>query len=237
MFKDRPVIGVMPLWDDDKESYWMLPGYMKAIEMYGAIPLMLPLTEETEMLDYFLESCDGFMMTGGHDIAPEIYGAERSELCEIVSDLRDTMDIYVLKNAVEMDKPVMGICRGLQLMNAVYGGTLYQDISTLNPSDTPHRMKPPYDVPRHEVSIVEGSPLHKLIDCETLGVNSLHHQAIDVLSPEFESMAVAPDGIVEAIYMPGKKFVWAVQWHPEFAYQVSPENQLIMKAFVEACAE
>lgn len=128
MFKGKPVIGVMPLLDEERDSYWMLPGYMKGLEEQGAIPLMPPLTGNADMLDYFLESCDGFILTGGQDVSPALYGQESSERCGIVSGLRDRMDAYILRGAVQRDKAVLGICRGHQLMNAVFGGTLYQDL-------------------------------------------------------------------------------------------------------------
>ena len=123
MNQKSAVIGVMPLWDAQRESYWMVPGYLQGLEQQGAVPLMLPLTDAPRELDYFLESCDGFLLTGGQDLDPAQYGQQDTGLCGETCPLRDRMDRYILTQAVERGKAVLGICRGLQLMNAAYGGT------------------------------------------------------------------------------------------------------------------
>jgi len=234
MFKNRAIIGIMPLYDSERESYWMLPGYMKALEEQNAIPLMLPLTAEESELEFFLETCDGFFLTGGQDVGPGLYGEEPLPQCGEICAARDEMDTLILKEAVSRNKPVLGICRGHQLMNAVYGGTLYQDLPTQHLSDVLHQMTAPYDRGVHTVSVCEGSPLMDVLNRTECSVNSYHHQAIKEVAPEFLPMAVAPDGLVEAIYMPGKKFVWGVQWHPEFSYQNNKESKKIIAAFLSA---
>ena len=234
MYKGRPIIALMPLYDEKKDSYWMLPGYMEALEEQGAIPLMPPLNADRTQLDFFLEECDGFVLTGGQDISPRLYGQEPSARCGLTLPLRDDMDAYVLKGAVQRDKAVLGICRGHQLMNAVYGGTLYQDIPAECPSEVDHRMQPPYDGCAHMVRLETESPLARLLESEELAVNSCHHQAIRELAAPFRAMAVAPDGLIEAIYMPEKRFVWGVQWHPEFSYQVNQGSRKIFAAFLES---
>lgn len=237
MYQNKPVIGLMPLYDELRDSYWMLPGYMKALQTQGAIPMMLPLTEDAGQLDYFLDACDGFLLTGGQDVSPALYGAETDDRCGVTCPERDGMDRYILREAVKRDKAVLGICRGHQLMNAVFGGSLYQDLPTQHPSDVNHRMDPPYDGCAHMVSLCPGSPLRDLLEGEECPVNSCHHQGIRDLAPAFAPMAMAADGLVEAIYMPGKRFVWGVQWHPEFAYRISPENRKIIAAFLRAAAK
>lgn len=234
MFADKAVIGVIPLWDDEKQSYWMLPGYMTGLEAAGAIPMMLPLTDCTTELDYFLEACDGFVLTGGHDVDPAVYGAVRSAHCGQSIQLRDDMEQYLLTSAVAADKAVLGICRGIQLMNAVYGGTLYQDLPSEHISNIVHQMKPPYDRCAHTVILTPDTPLHTLLQADSCPVNSYHHQAIRRLAPLFSVMATAPDGIVEGIYMPDRRFVWGVQWHPELSYQTSPQSAQIFAALVAA---
>jgi putative glutamine amidotransferase len=199
--------------------------------------MMLPLTAEKDELDYFLETCDGFLLTGGQDVSPALYGEEAVPQCGEICPARDVMDEYILREAVERDKPVLGICRGHQLMNAVYGGTLYQDLPTQNPSEVMHCMTAPYDRGAHMVSVCEQSPLMDLLGKSECSVNSYHHQAIKTLAPVLSPMAVSPDGLIEAIYMPGKRFVWGVQWHPEFSYRNSPESVAIIQAFLRAVGE
>ena len=234
MFGNRPVIGICPLYDEGRESYWMLPGYMKMLEACGAIPMMLPLTADPAMLDYFLESCDGFILTGGHDVSPAVYGQEQTELCGVIIPERDEMDVYILKGAIARDKAVLGICRGHQLMNAALGGTLYQDVQAQYGLTVSHRMQPPYDGVAHEVALVPGTPMAALLQTGAIGVNSCHHQAIRDLAPCLKVQAAAADGIAEAVYMPDRRFVWGVQWHPEFAWKVNEPNQKIIAEFLRS---
>lgn len=232
--KHKPLIGVCPLWDEKKDSYWMLPGYFKSIMAAGGLPIMLPLTDNDADLTAFVDLCDGFLFTGGQDVAPAIYGETvRFDNVGGCKD-RDAMELILLPKILEADKPLLGICRGLQFMNAALGGTLYQDLPREKEDVLPHAQKPPYHVPLHNVQLIPGSPLQQLLGKEELGVNSYHHQAIRVLSPQLQPMAISPDGLIEAVYMPNKKFVWAVQWHPEFAYHVMADHQKIVDALVES---
>ena len=144
------------------------------------------------------------------------------------------MESYILKKSVELDKPVLGICRGIQFMNACFGGTLYQDLDKEFNSSIDHHMTPPYDRAVHEVNIRKDSLLYSILGKEKIGVNSYHHQAIKDLSPEFANSAISEDGIVEGIEMPSKRFIVGVQWHPELTYLCDENSQKIIKAFVDA---
>lgn len=228
------VIGVTPLYDGEKESLWMLPGYVKMLEAAGAVPIIMPLTTNEGELDYFLKICGGFLLTGGHDVAPSVYGAEKSPLCGETNAERDRMDSYILKKAVAENKSVLGICRGIQLMNAAFGGTLYQDLPAEYGTRVNHHMSPPYSRAVHKVSIAERSLLKDVLGEEEIGVNSYHHQAVKTLSEAFDIAAVSEDGLIEGIFMPEKKFVLGVQWHPEFSYLSDVNSRKIVKAFVES---
>lgn len=234
MYQNKPVIGITPLYDDDKNSYWMLPGYMKALEEQNAITLMLPFSADAVALDYFLSACDGFLLAGGQDVDPMLYHTEKSPKCGTISPLRDQMDTYILTHAAQQDKAVLGICRGHQLMNVAYGGTLYQDLPSEHPSENTHQMQPPYDRCAHKVTIIPNTPLADILQLTECPVNSCHHQAIQALSPAFIPMATSPDGLVEAIYMPNHRFIWGIQWHPELSYQNSIQSQQIISAFLSA---
>lgn len=229
----KPVIGLVPLVDTGRESLWMLPGYMEGIREAGGLPIMLPLDDDGADADQMAAMCDGILFTGGHDVSPELYGEKNAGLCGEIIPARDAMETKLLKAALEHDCAVLGICRGLQFLNVSLGGTLYQDIPAQCPSGVDHHQSAPYHLPIHSVTVT--GPLAEAVGAETLMVNSCHHQAIRALAPGLEIMAKAPDGIVEAIRLPGKKFVWAVQWHPEFMQKVDEASKAIFRAFVEGC--
>ena len=230
----QPIIGVTPLVDAAKESYWMLPGYFNGILQAGGLPLMLPLTTDASRIAQLCHFCDGILLTGGQDIQPELYGAEPLPCCGECSTERDKMELQLLELAFQQDLPVLGICRGLQLLNVCFGGTLYQDLPEQVSNSISHHQIPPYDQPVHTVSVLPETPLAALLEQETLAVNSYHHQGILKLAEALQPMAVAPDGLIESVWLPEKAFVWGVQWHPEYDYQKNVASQQIFQAFVQA---
>lgn len=232
----HPVIGLIPLYDDEKQSYWMLPGYMKVLEQCGALPIILPLTSDEKSLKQAFEMCDGLLLTGGHDVGPEVYGTEPSKECGIPCKARDDMESILLQFAYDTDKPILGICRGLQFMNAYFGGDLYQDLPTEYDCKAEHHMEPPYDRAIHKIEVLEGTLLSNIIGSGVHEVNSYHHQAIRNLAEVLDIMAVSEDGLIEAISVRDRTFMIGVQWHPEFSYEVNEESVKVIQAFVDASA-
>jgi putative glutamine amidotransferase len=212
----------------------MQPGYMQAIEAAGGLPLMLPLTKDDDELEQIAGSLDGFLFTGGQDIAPEIYGERTLPECGEICPARDEMELRLLRSVVVRNKPLLGICRGIQIVSSAIGGTLYQDLDSQKPSELQHRQAAPYDRPVHEVQLLPGTPLSTLTGRDRLSVNSMHHQAIKRLPPRLAPMAVSADGLVEAAWMPDRRFVWLVQWHPEFLFESDEASLEIFRAFVKA---
>ncbi|MDR1803198.1 MAG: gamma-glutamyl-gamma-aminobutyrate hydrolase family protein [Treponema sp.] len=211
-----PLIGITPMWDEKDGRVYIYTGYIRGLEKAGAAPVILPLGVPESVLKQIAEYCDGFLFSGGADLDPKYYGQAKAEHCGDVCEVRDKMEEYIFREGVlAQNKPALGICRGIQLFNAFLGGSLYQDLPTEFSSAINHRQKPPYSVPAHEIRLLPESPLGRLIGKERLEVNSHHHQAINALAEGFEVMAYADDGVVEAVYMPGRRYVWGVQWHPE----------------------
>ena len=230
----KPVVGVMPLWDDEKDSLWMLPGYLDGIAQAGGLPIVLPLTEDEGELEQLVGLCGGFLFTGGHDVSPALYHEDPLEGLVDCCPKRDAMEGTILRIALERDLPVLGICRGIQFINAFLGGSLYQDLPSQHPSEVNHHQAPPYDAPAHAVALVDGTPLRSCLGVERLPVNSYHHQAVRRLAPGLEAMACAPDGLIEAACLPGKRFLWAVQWHPEFSYKTDEYSRRIFRALIDS---
>ena len=231
---EKTVIGLVPLWDEEKDSIWMLPGYMDIVREAGAIPVILPLKMDKEEFLQLDKSISGYMITGGHDVDSRLYTENVNPLSGPFCKERDALETMLYHHCIRTDKPVLGICRGIQMINVLEGGTLYQDIPTEHQKAVKHSMQAPYDRTVHEVLIEPDTPLYSLYG-SNLMVNSCHHQAVCEIGPKLCVMAKSPDGIIEALYRPDKRFVQAVQWHPEMIFEKDPTAVSIVKAFVDAC--
>ena len=227
----KPIIGIMPLWDETKDSIWMLPGYMDIIQKCGGTPIMFPFSKDEEEVEQLVQLCDGILITGGHDVNPAFYHEQPLDNV-ICCKERDDLEVLVCKYAISNQKPIFGICRGLQFINTYFNGSLYQDIPSQLPSSIQHAQKPPYDSFCHEVTILENTPLYDTLQISTLPVNSCHHQGIKTLGDGLKPMAISPDGIVEAIYHEQLP-ISAVQWHPKFSYKTDPNSIKIIESFIK----
>ena len=229
-----PLIGILAEVDEECASRVQNP-YVSAIEKAGGIPLLLPYVEREAVIEAFVQRCDGFFFTGGVDVEPSRYGAEKSDACGVTQPNRDALEFRVLEKAMRTAKPILGICRGAQLINAALGGTLYQDIPSEIQTTLLHRQTQPKFAPSHGVNVLADTPLARLIGADRMVANSFHHQAIKTLGKGLEIMALADDGVIEAVYLPGDRYLRAYQWHPERLFDTSKENRTLFLDFLDAC--
>ena len=230
----QPIIGILTAIDDERTTT-LLCSYAQAIEKSGGVPLLLPYVENDGVIDQFVSVCDGFFFTGGKDIEPSRYGKERIPTCGIIQKYRDELEFKVFAKAFQTQKPILGVCRGAQVINVALGGTLYQDIPSQLPTEIAHRQSEAKNKPSHEVKILKNTPLYALIGKERMQANSFHHQAINKLGRGLEIMALADDGVIEAVYLIGKRYLNAYQWHPERLCETDGENKKIFDDFIQNC--
>ena len=211
--KKKPLIGISCSHPGDNSSTRMT--YTESIIRAGGTPMLIPVTADTLVLRDVMKRLDGIILIGGGDIAPSYYNEEPIEQMGEVDELRDTYDIALIRMAHNFNVPMLGICRGEQLINVAFGGSLYQDIPTQHPDTTVcHSQKEPSSTPTHEVKIAPDSEVAAIIGATTLKTNSHHHQAVKQVAPGFKATAWAADGIVEAIEAVEYP-IWGVQFHPE----------------------
>lgn len=228
-----PVIAVSSALDNG--NTFVHRDYTESVVLAGGIPLVIPSLVRPEWMDRVREVADGLLLTGGEDVDPNLYGEEPLPGLGTVSPERDIAEVLLARRFMAADKPIFAICRGLQLLNAVAGGTLFQDIERKFPDCLQHRQLAPRSHLSHQVVIADGSLLEKSAGAAQIRVNSFHHQAVKQPAPGFRVNAVASDGVVEGVESVSHRFVLGVQWHPENLARTDDAARKLFTAFVDAC--
>ena len=225
------VVIAMPRMSTDPEPTVAQSKYMESLARAGAGMRWVELNDPEQAVQDAL-TCDGLLLPGGGDMDPKFYGQARIPACGEPNLLRDAAEPLLLRAFLAADKPVLGICRGIQVMNAVLGGDLYQDIKPFE--HLPHNG---HWAKVHTVTVRRCTLLSRILGQDTVLVNSQHHQAVDRVAPGFTLAALSEDGIVEAIEKPDAGFCLGVQWHPEWLSDADPAMQGLFDAFVNACSK
>lgn len=240
MSKDSkaPVIGLTALRSPDQTSYHhILTGpYVRCVTAAGGYPILLPSIPERCGEALFM--VDGLLLIGGGDIEARHLGAENHPKAKFFNPLRDEFELAIIKLAAQRKMPMLGVCRGMQMMNVALGGSLYQDINDEQGTDFDHQREKTPDLPVHAVSIAAESCLASILGTTSLSVNSVHHQAIKDVSSKLKAVAWAPDGVIEAAEAcGGSGFMLGVQWHPERIAEKQPEQLRLFERFVRAAEQ
>jgi putative glutamine amidotransferase len=216
--------------------------YIRALTAVGARPWMIPLVgDEQETIRGIYDELDGVFLPGGADIDPANYGEERHAKCDKGDPARDEVELMLVRWALADRKPVLGVCRGLQIVNLAAGGTLYQDLAEQMASSIKHDYFPfggryARDYLAHDVQVTENTKLAEIFGSGSLRVNSMHHQGVRQIGKQLVASAVAPDGLVEGLESGDGSYLVAVQWHPEALTDNCPRTRRLFESFIEASA-
>jgi putative glutamine amidotransferase len=211
--------------------------YLSALTRAGAAPILVPNVGDRQLLRVVYERIDGLLLSGGVDVHPAHYGELVHEKCGQISPERDETELALTRWAMEDGKPILAICRGIQVLNVALGGSLFQDIQAQVPGAERHdwHSNHPRDYLSHTVTLVPQTRLGEILSETCLPVNSMHHQAVKAIAPGLGVVARAPDGIIEAVEATGHTFALGVQWHPEELAPADARAQRLFAALVEAC--
>ena len=214
--------------------YALRENYCSAVTRAGGLPILLP--HEPEQAGRYLGLLDGLIVTGGaFDVDPALFGASTRHATVTTKDRRTAFELAVTRGALDADMPVFGICGGQQLLNVALGGTLVQHIPDEVAEPLAHEQPNPRDEPGHTVQVTPGTMLHRITGSAEIAVNSAHHQSVKAVGAAVVIDAVAPDGVIEGIEVPGKRFCLGVQWHPEFG--ITEADDRIFRAFIAAAGQ
>lgn len=232
----KPIIGISGNFIIDKGG--MFPGYkrsyvnddyVKSVAMAGGLPYIIPIVSDEDLAKEQISNVDALILSGGQDVNPLIYGEEPKQKLGVILPERDKFDLWLLREACKRNKSVLGICRGIQLINAVFGGTLNQDLSYDKNCYIKHFQETSPSTAGHTVEILEGSRLSRILGPKII-TNSFHHQTLNKIAGGFRVTARAEDGTVEAIEKEGEEFVVGIQWHPEM---MSSNSHVMLNIFKE----
>lgn len=234
----QPIIGItagIETSDTTIQKVCLIDKYILAILHSGGIPLIIPTGIPPSSISLVVDHVDGLLFTGGGDIETQRYGGIDNSKVYGVDVNRDDLEISLALASSQMKKAVLGICRGMQILNVALGGDLYSDIKDQYSESLKHDWFPgfPRDQIAHSLQVKPQSILHEIFQTESIEVNSLHHQGIKSVSPLLSPIAFSPDGIVEAVEYSECPFYLGVQWHPEWLFE-REESKKLFSAFVEA---
>jgi len=211
---------------------WVSEIYLQILGQGGVLPISHGTIAN---LPDYLEDYDGLLMSEGGDISPSYYNESYSvNKLDEYDPIKDEIEVTCCRHAVANGKPMLGFCRGMHMINVVFGGSLYLDIHEINKRSVVHIDHDHYDTHRHPLTIFDKTPLMDWYGQKEISVNTYHHQGIKALAPGLVAMAQAPDGLIEGIYHPESKFVVGLQFHPERMYQEYAGNKLVFKSFIDA---
>lgn len=233
----NPVIGIVPSIEETKKQYFTNITNVRAIQRVGGLPFILPYTKSKELIKKYATFIDGLYLAGGNDLDPCYYKEDPHPMLGEVNPTRDEFEWEMLKNISKADKPVLGVCKGAQVINVFFGGSLYQDLSSqLTQSSIQHGQKALLKYPVHVVELVNNTKLHDIIRKATIKVNSHHHQAIREVGDGITVSGQTNDGIIESIESTRHSFIIGVQWHPEELFEADEELAVkLYKEFINQC--
>lgn len=231
----KPIIGITCSHDWENARHRQNDTYIYAVLKAGGIPVLLPCLSALQDITLHLDLLNGLLISGGPDADPIYFGEEPQGGLGGVNPAMDAYEVPLILEALKRDMPILGICRGEQMLNIVAGGTLFQDMASAGIKNLlKHRQEAPRSYRSHSVIIAEGTKLSQILGAGSIRVNTFHHQAVKNAAPGFVVSAKAPDGVVEAIESINHSFVIGVQWHPEGMWNVEDNYDALFDALVGA---
>ena len=229
------LIGLTPSGIEENGAQLLHASYIQTVLQAGGCPVILPASADKAVWCKTLQAVDGVVLTGGADVNPRLYGEEVLPECGGISALRDDYELPLCRMAIELKKPLLAVCRGIQVLNVALGGSLYQDLKT---QLGPMIRHPNFDQPAegvHTIQVEKNTLLESILQAEEIKVNSRHHQGIKRLAEGLTVCAKAPDGLVEAVSLNDYPFGLGIQWHPESMYDKDIYAKRVWDAFIGAC--